>query len=889
MKSILIKILMMLVCVCLALCLFACNGDTPDNGGNTDDNGGNTDGDNTDGGNTDGGNTDGGNTDGEIDWDNTGLEGLALIYNGKARFQVVYTAESGAKALEIAQTFVDRLRELKIEVADPVPDTDAAKVADCEIIIGLNAQNRDSELNIGYRDLGPNGYAIKTVGTKILIAGGTDVRLEDTYRNYLRDQMGIKSSTKKLKDVAVDATYNVVAPTEHDITYIRVGAEDLSSYTLFIDVAGVGEYSTASIDSFREDLFSKTGYWLELGNNADMDAAEHKMIIRYSNAIASEYAEYGFAACVDANKDLIIECSYANALDKHFATFANKAIFGKMDGITFTSDYSYTSYASRAYYSEFGAIGDGIVDDYEAMYDTHVYANQCGQTVYADAGKSYYVHVFHNGSLPVKTNVYLGDANILINDTGTEVYAQRSKPLYSINKDSDVVSYNKNQIKEQFGAVTLAVGQENIPWLKGVLVADSLIRFTNDNHKDFVRKGGNQDSGYSRQDVVVVDVNGNVDPTTPIIFEFKQITAIRISRNDDAPIVFDGGNFITTCCRVTADTDFVNKYHSYQRGINVNRSNALITNVTHRMVEEPEYDASVERYGRGSDGKLSQSYPYHAFLQYNNAYNSHASNMDLTGHATYYEDKATSTNPVPMGSYDFVLGSSIKINFTNVVQNGVDITDSKYWGIMASNGVKNISFVDCEISRFDAHRGFWNGTLINTTIGHTINVIGGGLMTCTNVTKLTGNQFMGLRSDYGATFEGDMHLTDCKLEGYKSYDSRTGAFLDRTPGYTSAVIINSGYGSSDDTYLTWDFGFTCYMPQNLIIDNFQSGIADISVFNDILNAAFNPENSNCYVITKSITFKNMKTLPITPSSACTELRGVPVVNETEGNVAGEEK
>ena len=513
------------------------------------------------------------------------------------------------------------------------------------------------------------------------------------------------------------------------------------------------------------------------------------------------------------------------------------------------------------------------------MYDAHVFANQCGQTVYADAGKTYYVHVFHNGTIPVKTDVRLGNAKIIINDTGSEVYAQRSQALYTLVKDTDVISYtSKKQVTNAFGNVTLAVGQENIPWLVGVLEADSLIRFTNDNHKDFVRNGGNQDSGYSRMDNIIVDVNGNVDPTTPIIFEFTEITQIRISRNDDAPIVFDGGYFETICCRVTVDTNFINKYHSYARGISVTRSNAMVSGVTHRVVEEPDLDMEYD----SKYGKRNESYPYHAFLLYNNVYNSHASNMDLTGHATYYEDKTTSTNPVPMGSYDFVLGNSVLINFTNVVQNGVDITDSKYWGIMASNGVKNISFVDCEISRFDAHRGFWNGTLENVTIGHTINVIGGGLMSCVNVKKMTGNQFMALRGDYGATFEGDMHLINCELKGYNSYDSRKGASLSYEVTYTSGYLINSGYDSNDMEYLNWDFGYVCYMPQHIIVDNFKSGIKNVSIFNDILNAAFNPENSNCYVMTKSVTFKNMTPMPITQSEGCTTLRGVEVITDRTG-------
>jgi hypothetical protein len=201
---------------------------------------------------------------------------------------------------------------------------------------------------------------------------------------------------------------------------------------------------------------------------------------------------------------------------------------------------------------------------------------------------------------------------------------------------------------------------------------------------------------------------------------------------------------------------------------------------------------------------------------------------------------------------------------------------------MASNGVKNISFINCEISRFDAHRGFWNGTLDNVTIGHTINVIGGGLMYCNKVTKMTGNQFMALRGDYGATFEGDIHLINCELKGYNSYNSRNGQSLSYAVTYTSGCLISSGYDSNDMEYLNWDFGYTCYMPQHVIVDGFKTTVPSVSVFNDVLNAAFDPANSNCYVITKSITFKNMNAMPVTQSSGCTTLRAVEIItNKSE--------
>ena len=149
-------------------------------------------------------------------------------------------------------------------------------------------------------------------------------------------------------------------------------------------------------------------------------------------------------------------------------------------------------------------------------------------------------------------------------------------------------------------------------------------------------------------------------------------------------------------------------------------------------------------------------------------------------------------------------------------------------------------------------------------------------MTCTNVTRMTGDNFMTLRGDYGATFEGDMVLTNCTLSGYASYDSRNGTSLSATAGYQAGYIVKSGYDSVDEEYLNWDFGFVCYMPQNMYIDNFRSGIPSISVFNKIGDKAFDTANSNTYVLTKEITFKNMDRINISPAnSGCTVLDSIP--------------
>jgi hypothetical protein len=226
-----------------------------------------------------------------------------------------------------------------------------------------------------------------------------------------------------------------------------------------------------------------------------------------------------------------------------------------------------------------------------------------------------------------------------------------------------------------------------------------------------------------------------------------------------------------------------------------------------------------------------------------------------------------------MGSYDYVIEHSSHTVFKNVIQTN-SITDQAYWGIMSSNGSKNMTFDGCSISRYDAHRSFFNGTVISTVIGHTFNVIGGGTLYCEDTVRVAGNNFISLRSDYGATFNGDMILKNCTLQAYKSH---TGGTLPTTK-YTSVYVVESGF-STASLYLSWDFGYTCYMPRTITLDNLKSGASKTYVYNNIGDSAFDTANANAYVLTEKIIYRNMSALTTCSSSSCKKLRSIEKVVE----------
>ena len=104
----------------------------------------------------------------------------------------------------------------------------------------------------------------------------------------------------------------------------------------------------------------------------------------------------------------------------------------------------------------------------------------------------------------------------------------------------------------------------------------------------------------------------------------------------------------------------------------------------------------------------------------------------------------------------------------------------------------------CALSRFDAHQGVLNATVINSVLGHHgIKLIGSGTALIENTTVLS-DSFVALRSDYGSTWNGELIIRNCKFY----------------PTGISSHIIDAE--NSEDH----DFGYTCYLPQKIEVDGF---------------------------------------------------------------------
>ena len=796
------------------------------------------------GGAADDGSTDGGNDTGAVtppEGGNDDPENLVLIKDGKANFRIVYTHAAESATKKVIDTFISDIGKIGVEVDKSISDSSAQDVTDCEIIVGTGVQNRDAKYVLDPHDYGEEGYVIKIVDNKVLIGGGNAEQTKIAFEYFVKNVVKFTNKTKELNDLSLERSYEKLKETKYLIDSITIDGVEISDFVFVADVGDdLSQYE--HINGFRDTIYSISGNWLDAANPGSVP--EGKPVI--SVKLVENAGDDGFRAYVDADGNLNVDCAYANAFDLAFESFVNSTFADAIGDVEISKRFEKTLPVSVVYYSQFGAVGDGRTNDATAIYNTHAFANQSGQTVMGDKNATYYIFDITNTAV-IMTNVDWNGATFLIEDRGSLIYNQRGKNIFSIASDYTTRTFSASEIHALFADKTIKAGDTDISWLAPYVEGTSFVTFRN-KHEDFIRWGGHIMS-HDRQDIAIIEPTGKLHDDTPVIWDFEageqlvntgrrceikvhtNFSMISIRRVDDTPITIKNGYFTRNSNEVVAETEFQNVYAAYSRGIAINRSNVTIENVDHKILWEP--DMPTSGYGQNEKGEFRQGYPYAGFLVFSGTYNSKAVGCDLNAHTCFYEHKDSTATPTAMGSYDLNITGSCNVSVEGIT-NGVDHCDSQYWGIMHSNESKNLSFKDCTMNRFDAHEGVWNAEFEDCEFGFTINLIGGGYVKMTNVTRCIGDSFISMRVDYGSTFNGTLELIDCTLIGMRGYRGGRPA----NPSYYAAVesvyVVSSSYATESIysgvfnynnmqtfPFLKWDFGYQRYLPQNLIIDNFR--------------------------------------------------------------------
>lgn len=469
-------------------------------------------------------------------------------------------------------------------------------------------------------------------------------------------------------------------------------------------------------------------------------------------------------------------------------------------------------YVSVIKYEDYGAIGDGKTDDSEAIRAAHDAANSCGLPVEGKAGATYYIGALDK-TIVIKTDTDWNGAEFIFDDHQIrwDDSVRRYINVFTVKSD---VSHKFIDVPSGF---TLSKGQTNIGM---TFDAPCMLKLENSKEKIYKRYGENANGGVNVSEMILVDENGNVDPTTPIQYDYSTVTSITRYSISDKPITVGNATITTIAPNPKEyDPDYENNYCYYARGIMVNRSNTTVYAIKH-IVENEDMTIEIDRNGDGVIDKwgADKSYgvPYIGFFSFQICNNATMIDCLVEGHQAYsFYQGATRNEPGTtrneMGSYDINATDCINLSFRNIVQyenqeTGETITNRfMYHGIMGSNFCRNVLMDNCYVDRFDSHQGLHNATITNCTIGFGILVIGGGELYIENVYRLSGGTFVCLRLDYNSVFEGDVVIKNCKMgSAVNSIINGTWrSFYNGLPNYITRSLTIDGLAveGNDNIYL----------------------------------------------------------------------------------------
>jgi hypothetical protein len=408
-------------------------------------------------------------------------------------------------------------------------------------------------------------------------------------------------------------------------------------------------------------------------------------------------------------------------------------------------------------YEQFGAKGDGETDDMEAICAAHAYANTHRLPVKTKPDATYYIGPKALTAI-IETDVDWSTTRFTIDDAAVENNKLACFHVQSVHKPYELKLQSLTRDQKQLD----------------IAVEDNCyVIVTNANVKKFIRFGLNQNNGTDQTDCFVLNKDGSI--TSPIDWDYEEITEAEARPIDQSVLKINGGIFTTIANRGES------KYDYYSRGIDITRSNTVVDGVVHYIAGE---------VGHGS--------PYRGFLNAMQCAYVTIQNCFVSAHKIYTTIGAAG-EPVMMGSYDLHANSVVDFKLLNCRMN--NITDPTRWGVIATNFCKNISVENCIISRLDAHMGVSGTyTVKDSEIGWMgVKAIGRGLLTLDHVVSY-GRSLVEFRSDYGSTWEGDVVIRDSK-------------WIPSGGGHGTPELFamrNNGMH---------DFGYVCYMPQNVEITN----------------------------------------------------------------------
>lgn len=328
---------------------------------------------------------------------------ISLVENSTVKFSILLDRSylSDAEIISVNE-FIDYLESVGIDAE--ICDGSSPADSEAEIIIN-RVSFCDEKYDTDPHYLGPQGYAVIAEDNKILIRAGSDDSISSAL-SYLKE----KAFTPKDGESTVTSSRFLFSDsleqiqTEYDFKRVLIGDLDARDYKITYSEGDEEGYLLAL--KIRKALYERAGIWLEITASSTDD----------DRCIAIELRERsggnGFYTRISSSGNLEIISEFKNktisAGEEYLAL-----VFGESADDAMLIEHEINT--RDIFYSEFGAVGDGVTDDFTAIKATHDYANLHGHTVVADASHRYYIGS-HNETVTVRTDTSWHGATFVIDD-----------------------------------------------------------------------------------------------------------------------------------------------------------------------------------------------------------------------------------------------------------------------------------------------------------------------------------------------------------------------------------------------------------------------------------------------------------------------------------------
>ncbi len=381
-------------------------------------------------------------------------------------------------------------------------------------------------------------------------------------------------------------------------------------------------------------------------------------------------------------------------------------------------------------YHMFGTKSDGKSDDGVQIKQAHEFAQRHKLPIIQRHGEFWIIKA---NEIPITTNVQWGNTIFHLD----EKYNEKRKARFVVPNPHSAKSIKLDEAAKKSFLSRLKPGVQLIPEMAPY--KNCLISIHDSGDKIGFRAGDRyKGQSWNREELFYVEEGGRI--LGDIAWKFKNYTSLTATPCNDSFLIIDGGGFY-----VSGDNPGEKYTGYYQNGFRIQRSRTKIQNQWVGL-EPGKRDISME--------------PRSGFYNLSRVYNSTLENIRLI---PWEQNRSDPKKKVGAGTYGIGGARMLNCTFRNITAEGSWV----HWGVFGTNLNKNFRIEKCQLNRVDVHFHCWNLSIVDSVIGlRGISITGGGDLTIENTVQ-HGNVFVNFRRDFGAKWDGNIRIRNCKLIPYR--------------------------------------------------------------------------------------------------------------------------